>query len=145
MWQLDGPVELLEADEAVEVVRQGRGAPQNIAYVDGLPTASVPALRFTIIATLQPMAGRDLLLVPEGFRDRESLWLWQAHRIVEQGEYRLDVADIVLYSGKGYQVQSSADWGSYTRSMLVACDTGAFAGLIDAQNVPPVYPAVLTT
>jgi hypothetical protein len=143
MWRLDGPVELLECDETVDVIRQGRKTPDCITYVDGVALAAAAPTRVRVVATLQPMAGKDLLLVPEGFRDKETLWMWQAHRIEAQGDFRLDLTDLVLYSGKAYQVQSSEDWGSYTRSMLVACDTGAYVGAIDAANPPAVYPALL--
>jgi hypothetical protein len=141
MWQLDGPVELLEMDEVVDVIRQGRTCPDNVAYVDGLPVAATPQSRTQVIATLQPMGGKDLQLLPEGFRERSTLWMWQAHRTPSQDNIRVDLTDIVLYGGRAYQVQSSEDWGSYTRAMLVGCDTGSFAGAIDAAHVPAVYPA----
>lgn len=140
MWQLDGPLELLECDEQVDVVRQGRGTPDDVQYIDGIPAATHPPVRQTVTATLQPMGGRDLMLVPEGFRDKETLWMWQAHRTAAQDTIRVDLADIVLYGRKGYQVQSSEDWGSYSRCMLVGIDLGQYAGLIAQATTPDVYP-----
>lgn len=139
MWQLDGPLELLECDELVDVVRQGRIAPDDVQYIDGLPTSPHPPTRVTITATLQPMGGRDLMLLPEGFRDKDTLWLWQAHRTQAQDVLRLDVADIVLHGPKGYQVQSAEDWGSYSRCMLVGIDLGAYQSLVDAATTPDIY------
>jgi hypothetical protein len=143
MWQLDGPIELLECDEQVDVVRQGRLSPADVQYIDGIPTATHPPIRHTVTATLQPMGGRDLMLVPEGFRDKQTLWLWQAHRTAAQDTFRIDVADLVLYGPRGYQVQTSEDWGSYTRCMLVAVDLGTYQSVIDASITPDVYVSSL--
>lgn len=137
---LDGPVELMDNDETLTVVRQGRAVDADMAYVDGLPVASHPPTTFDIICTVQPMDGRDLLLVPESFRTRESLWLWMRHDdIVSQGNV-IDVADVVVRLGRAYQVQSSEHWGSYSRCVLVAIDVGPYRAIIDAQAPPAIYP-----
>lgn len=143
MWQLDGPVELLELDEQVDVVRQGRQSPGDVQYIDGLPTAAHPPLRVTITATLQPMGGRDLQLVPEAFRDKEMLSLWQPHGVTDDEPLQVDIADLVLYNAKGYQVQSAEDWGSYTKATLVAVDLGAYQSVIDQSVTPDVYVSSL--
>lgn len=143
MWQLDGPVELLECDEQVDIVRQGRLSPADVQYIDGLPTAAHPPLRVTVTATLQPMGGRDLQMVPEAFRDKETLAMWQAHRTASQDALRVDITDLVLYGAKGYQVQAAEDWGSYTRATLVAVDLGAYQSVIDQSVTPDVYVSSL--
>lgn len=121
MWQLDGPVELLECDEEATLYRCRQG----LAYIDGVPTLDATAAReVKIIATFQPMGGRELLLVPEGFRGKESLWLWQAHRTLAQDIIRAQVGDVIFYMEKSYQVRQAEDWGSYTKCLLVAIDVG---------------------
>jgi len=139
MWQLDGPVELLDCDERLTVVRQGRLIDEDITYQDGVPVALHAPLQFDITCTLQPLDGRDLLLVPEAFRDKETYWLW-VRQPKGAAQKAIEVADIVLREGLAFQVQSCEDWGSYARCMLVAIDVG----LVPDPNGPiygqSVYP-----
>lgn len=137
---LDGPVELLDCDETLTVVRQGRLVDGDMTYVDGVPVSTHAPMTFDVICTVQPMGGRDLLLVPEAFRAKESLWLWARQEGLVSGGAVIDVADIVLRLGRAYQVQSAEDWGSYSRCMLVAVDIGPYARLVDAAALPPIYP-----
>jgi hypothetical protein len=142
MWLLDCPVELLECDETVDIIRQGNLSPDDVTYVDGLPTALHKPLRVAVRATLQPMGGRDLKLLPEGFRVLETLSMWQPHQFNETDIIRVDNGDIVLYGQKGYQVQSAKDWGSFTQASLTRIDLGTYAGIIAAtevQDVPAIY------
>lgn len=144
MWGLDSIHELLETDERLLCIRQGRLVPDDITYIDGLPAATVPARQFEIACTIQPMGGRDLLLQPEAFRSKDMLSCWQAHRTVEQDVVRLDVGDVVLFRQTAYQVQGAEDWESYTKATLCAIDVGSFAGILDPENLPPLYPSVST-
>lgn len=144
MWELDGVHELLETDETLVCIRQGRLVPGNVTYVDGVACASVAAVRFDITCTIQPMGGRDLLLVDEAFRSKDVLSCWQAHRTPLQDTVRLDVADIVLFRGKAFQVQGAEDWESYTKATLCAVDVGSYQGVIDPEHLPDLYPQVPT-
>jgi len=137
MWNLDGPVELLDFDEQLQVARQGRQAGADVLYQDGLPTAAHPPQLFTIVATWQPMGGKDLLLLPESFREHESAWLWQPHYEGEQAPLTADIGDVVLRLGKTYQVQGAENWGSYSRCMCVRIDVGQAAFLTEP---PALYP-----
>lgn len=136
---LDGPVELMDCDETFLVVRQGRQVDTDVAYVDGIATAAHAPITFGIAGTIQPMNGKDLLLVPEAYRERETLWLWATQYEFNAGSFAIDNEDIVLFSGKAYQVQAVENWASYSRCMLVAIDQGAYAGIIDQANLPEVY------
>lgn len=140
MWQLDGPLELLECDEQVDVVRQGRATPGDVQYVDGIPAASHPPSRQSVVATLQPMMGLDLQMVPEGNRHKQTWWLWQATRTAAQASFLIDTQDLVLYGEQAYQVQKVEPWQSYRRCMLVGVDLGTYAGIIAAATTPDVYP-----
>ncbi len=141
MWQLDDIHELLETDETLVCIRQGGVVPGNVTYVDGVATATLPAATFEIVCTIQPMGGRDLLLVDEAFRQKDMLSCWQAHRTAAQDVVRLDVADIVLFRNKAYQVQGAEDWQSYTKASLCAIDVGSYQGILDPDNLPALYPA----
>lgn len=123
MWKLDGPVELLDLDERLTVVRQGLIVDRDVTYVDGVAQALHAPSQFVIVCTVQPMGGKDLLLVPEAFRDKETYWLWS-----RQDGLKVDVSDIVLREGKAFQIQTAEDWGSYSRSMMVAIDVGLHPG-----------------
>ncbi|RYF12855.1 MAG: hypothetical protein EOO40_00200 [Deltaproteobacteria bacterium] len=140
MWLFDCPIELLECDETVDVIRQGLGTPSDVTYVDGLPTAPHKPLRISVQATLQPMGGRDFKLLGEGFRISESLSMWQPHQFNNTDVIRVDDGDIILYGQKGYQVQSAKDWGSFTQAALTRIDLGPYADLIAAtEDVPDIY------
>ncbi|RYF52433.1 MAG: hypothetical protein EOO38_00040 [Cytophagaceae bacterium] len=141
MWGLTGFHTLLEGDEQLTCIRQGRRVTADVTYVDGLPCVSHTAAQFEITATVQPMGGRDLMLQPEAFRDKNMLSLWQAHRTRKQDVIRLTVTDIILFRGSAYQVQSAEDWQSYTKATLCQIDVGSYAGVIDPENLPPLYPA----
>jgi len=140
MWLLDGPLELLDCDERLTVVRQGRVVDTDIAYEDGVAVALRPPDTFEIICTIQPLNGRDLLLVPEAFRDKETYWLWVRHQAGDASGPAIDVADVVLRNGTAFQVQSAENWGSYSRCMLAAIDVG----LVPDTNGPvygmSIYP-----
>ena len=126
MWQLDGPVELLDLDERLTVLRQGSALGVDVQYADGILAPLHAPDSYVVVCTVQPMNGKDLLLVPEGFRDKETLWLWARNDDAAMDSPTVDVGDVVQRSNKYYQVQSAENWGSYNRCMLVACDLGPY-------------------
>lgn len=127
MWKLDGPVELLDGDERLTVLRQGSVLGTDVTYQGGILLPMHPPSSYTVIATVQPMSGKDLLLVPEGFRDKESLWMWSRNDDSAMDSPTVDVADIVVRNGAQYQVQTAENWGSYNKAMLIACDVGPYS------------------
>lgn len=139
MWLLEGPVELLDADETLSVIRQGDVVDTDVLYVDGVAVAAAAPTTFEITCTVQPMQGKDLLLVPEAFRQKESLWLWQEHYDQGPDTLRVTLNDIVVRLGRAYQVQTAEDWGSYTHAILVAVDVGTLTGEVDAAAPPPLF------
>lgn len=140
MWELDGGIELIELDETVDVVRLGTAVPDDVTYIDGVPADTHRPLRVSITATLQPMSGRDLQMLPEAFRSKESLNMWQATRTAAQAALRVNVQDLVVRQGKAYQVQNATDWGTFIKATLVEVDLGAYAAAIAAAQTPDVYP-----
>jgi hypothetical protein len=134
MWDLDGPIELLECDEYVRAMRLGTAIDGGVIYIDGLPQRGQKHQQFRVTCTVQPMGGKDLLLVPEGDRTREQLWLYQSLMPPISRSTLLRVNDIVLRDGCAYQVQGCQDWGSYAQARLMAVDMGRFA-----QDDPDPY------
>lgn len=116
MIRLQGVSQIITHDETLEVSRQVKSS-----YVDGkiVPRA---ADTFKITTNVQPVNGRDLLLVPEGDRFKEQLWLF-----MNQSERPIEVNDIVLRLGIRYQTQSVENWGSYSRARIMRLDVGPHA------------------
>lgn len=140
MWELDGDIELIELDETVDVVRLGTGVPEDVTYIDGVAAQTHRPLRVSITATLQPVSGRDLMLLPEAFRSKESLAMWQATRTPAQAALRVNVQDLVVRQGRAYQVQNATDWGTFIKATLVEVDLGVYAAAIAAAQTPDIYP-----
>lgn len=138
---LYGYIKLLEGDERLTVLRPGGAVPNDITYVDGLPVVQHALAKFVVQATVQPMGGRDLMMLPEAFREKNMLALWQAHRTPGQDVIRVTVSDIVLFRGNAFQVQAAEDWDSYTKATLCGIDLGSFAGDVDVDKLPTLYPA----
>lgn len=125
MWSI-GPVRLLDEDETITIERQGTVVGTDVSYVDGVAIMAHPPEVFTLPGTLQPLDGRDLSLLPEAFRERETYNLWVRH--VSEA-HSLKPMDIVSRESKRYQVQSTEQWGNYTKAVIVALDVGIWPQL----------------
>ena len=125
-WKLSGPSQIITGDETITVLRQGIDIPDNVVYVDGKPIRRNPET-FNIICNIQPLNGRDLLLVPEADRYKEQWWIFMNNEekplhdndIVQRPEEDDSTGAI-----KNYQVQSVEAWGSYTRARIMRVDVG---------------------
>lgn len=121
-WRLQGPSQIIEKDETLKVRRQGSSVPKNVSYVDGKPVKRTE-FDFEITCNVQPLNGRDLLILPEADRFKEQYWVF-----MNQQEKPLLVNDIVVRFQEGqlvnFQVQSAENWGSYTRARIMRIDVG---------------------
>lgn len=115
MTLLQGQSQLISDSPRLSVMR-----PSCTQYIDGKPVQS-PDHAFTVSANVQPLNGRDLLLVPEGDRHKEQYWAW-----VQLPE-TLRVQDRVFYRDANYQVQQVEAWGSYFKGRMVRIDVGPYA------------------
>lgn len=149
MWKLEGPYRLLDFDETLVCLRQGRDAQLDVSYVDGLPYAAHPPSVNTITATWQPMTGKDLLLVPEAFREENNARMWQRHYTPGAETFRVDVGDVIVRLGKAWQIKTVMDWGDYTETVCRQIDVGLLSGpiaelvtdpLTGVTTGPMVYP-----
>ena len=122
MIALQGPSQIITNDEVLNVVRVGQ-----LIYQDGKPLQRA-VFNFQIICNVQPLEGRQLLLVPEGDRYKEQYWVW-----MNQCELPLEINDKILRPGLDlknqptlvpYQVQQIENWGSYTQARMVRIDVG---------------------
>jgi len=80
---------------------------------------------------VQPVNGKDLLLVPEHDRFKEIFYLYLDNKqfitnlgLEQQAVPAIFVNDTVDRLGVKYQVQQVQNWGSYTRCMMWRIDVG---------------------
>jgi hypothetical protein len=114
MIELEGPIDLIDCDEELEVFRDG-----NVVYKDGKPV-KINKSDLCIICNVQPLGGKDLMMVPEGDRYKEQYILYT------KGE-PLKANDRVVRLCKNYQVQTLESWGSYQKARIMAVDVGVYS------------------
>jgi hypothetical protein len=73
---------------------------------------------------VQPLNGRELLLVPEHQRFSEQYWAYVP--ISVNGKMFEKPGDVVLRGEVHYQVQEVEYWGSYQRVRLMRVDIGPY-------------------
>lgn len=113
MIQLQDRSQILDNDETLQLVRV------KTEYIDGKPYQQEVA-NFTFRCNIQPLNGRDLLIVPEGDRFKEQYWLY----IPANSHGVLHNTDRVVRCGINYEVQESEAWGSYSRARIMRIDVG---------------------
>ena len=92
-------------------------------YVNGLAQVVTNVDEFCLEeASVQPVGGRERLVLPELIRDREMKKIYTACELLSvdvQGKKR---ADRITYKGKNYVVQTVIDWddhGGYFKVLMV--------------------------
>lgn len=102
---------IMTKDESLTAVREVK------QLVDG-KFVVLASSTFQFRANVQPVEGRDLLLVPEGDRFKENLWLFS------QDPNALLLNDRVVRDGVNYQVQSVQEWGAHRECRVTRVDVG---------------------
>jgi hypothetical protein len=125
MWPLFGRSRIMDRDERLPILREGE-----VIYVDGKPVKRDP-IRFEAPANVQPLTGKQLLLVPEGDRLKEQFMLYAP---LASGVMRLRLADKVWRNGAVFILHECKDWGSYTEARMVRQDVPG--GLPDFGTIP---------
>lgn len=125
MIKLQAPSQIITHDEELKVFRNAK-----TIYVDGKPLPP-PQEGFCITCNIQPLNGRQLLLVPEADRYKEQYWVYM-NNLAQP----LEINDRVTRCGLDYnncpidvnfQVQEVQHWGSYTKARIMRIDTGRSA------------------
>lgn len=114
MIALEGEIEIIDCDETLKVYREGI-----VTYVDGKPV-KLNKTCYEITCNVQPLGGRDLLLVPEGDRYKESYVLFIRGMPAKEN-------DRVTRCGKNFQLQTLEPWGSYQRAIIILDDVGVYS------------------
>ncbi len=136
MIKLQGPSQILTKDELLSVFREGTRIPENVAYFEGKPIKR-NGFKFTCQGNVQPLDGRQLMLVPEGDRTKEQYYIFAPNNsfVVDSGlqiqdkPTRLLDNDIITRLGVNYQLQDTEDWGSYSKARMVRIDVGPDASI----------------
>ena len=110
MIKLQGPMRAIQNDERLKVERKS-----GTQWIDGKLSPGQTSA-FSIRANVQPLDGRQLLLVPEGDRTKEQYWLYTAT------EVRL--GDQVVRCGVNFQIQQVENWGSFFMARIMRIDVG---------------------
>lgn len=110
MIKLQGKSRIINYDENLVLLR-----PNGTDYVDGKPVQREPT-RIEFKANVQPLNGRDLLIVPEGDRFKEMYFVWS--------DFEIKINDQIVRQDINFQVQQSEMWGSYSRARMVRIDVG---------------------
>ena len=113
MIRLQRPSKIIDEDESLQVIREGE-----VVYVDGKPVKR-RILDFTLTCNVQPVEGRDLLLVPEGDRFKEQYFLFTNNM-----EVPLRDNDRVVRRNVNFQTQSVQNWGSFQECRIMRIDVG---------------------
>lgn len=118
MWKLSGRSQIIDNDEQLQVTRQPSSTDAGVVYVGGKAVKdSQQTSTYLCRCNIQALTGRDLLLLEEGDRYDDQLWLW-THNDAQAPQ----TGDLVDRLGGTYQVQSAEPWGNYTRCRLVRDD-----------------------
>lgn len=104
--------------QTLTVFRAGR-----VIYIDGIASEQ-KVTSYDITGNVQPLNGKDLLLVPEAQRTRDNILIF-----TEQNEKTPALNDRIYVDGGYYQVQNVENWGSYTKLRATREDTGPKASL----------------
>lgn len=116
MIKLQGKPSIITQDEVLDVTRL-----EAIVYENGVPV-TYDNKTFQIRCNVQPVDGRDLLLVPEGDRQKEQYYVWSLNPC--QPKAVLQLNDQVVRQGITFQTQSVENWGSYVRARIMCNDVG---------------------
>lgn len=115
MIRLQRPSKIITGDECLQVIRESE-----VVYLEGKPVKR-RIMDFTITCNVQPVEGRDLLLVPEGDRFKEQYFLFTNNMAVP-----LRTNDRIVREGINFQVQNVGNWGSFQECRIMRDDVGPF-------------------
>lgn len=127
-WKLQGKSRIMNCDEELR-----RLVFKEPVYVDGKSVTELES-KFCFKANVQPLNGRDLLLVPEHQRFIEQYWCFvpspkTTYDGSEQRFFRNKgvTGEVIERNGINYQVQDIEYWGSYERARIMRVDVGYYA------------------
>lgn len=113
MIKLQGPSQIITKDETVKVFTVAKQTLVDGKYVEKAVDS------YDLTCNVQPVNGRDLLLVPEGDRFKEQYYVF-----TNELTRPLAVNYTIQREGVNFQVQSVEQWGSFQRARIMRIDIG---------------------
>jgi hypothetical protein len=75
--------------------------------------------KVNIKASVQATPGEDLMRLEEGDRTKDTVTIFTTDKLLTTDTVNKTQADLVLWNGHKYQVQSVKDWGNYIDAVAV--------------------------
>lgn len=83
------------------------------SYVDGV-WVQPARTSFGITASVQPMTPKEVLLLPEGDRQKETMKLYSTYRFKVQKDGSMEQSDQVVIDGRTYMVIAVTDFAVHS-------------------------------
>lgn len=83
------------------------------SYVDGIWVEPVRT-SMTVIASVQPLTAKEVMLLPEGDRQKEALKLYSTYRFKTQKDGTMETSDYVVIDGRTYMVVACTDFAVHS-------------------------------
>lgn len=99
----------------ITVARQQPGTYDRGRYVEPNPTEFFP------MASVQPVTGKEQLLLPEGVRTRQTIKLYTPTRLMTSSQSTVQRADVVRYKSQDFEVFTVEDWTDVGGFYKVIC------------------------
>ena len=114
VMDLSSVVTSLASHVSLTVKRAAAGTFVNGRYVEAAPTT------FTILASVQPLTGEDLQILPEAERTSDAVEIFSIAELFATNYATNKLGDLVTYQGRDYRVSNAENWnpnGAYWRSI----------------------------
>jgi hypothetical protein len=107
------------------------------AFVDGYWESGSPET-MTVIASVQPLRGRELLALPEAQRVRHPIRIYAEAELHTADQEAGTTADVVTWKGNQYEVATVEDWtdGPLPHWKCTALKLQPAAGLPEPEPEP---------
>ena len=96
--------------------RSAAGAWQAGRWYEGVAATA------SIVASVQPLGGREMQALPEGVRTKSGIVVYSTSEIVPQGRLNADLGDTLIWKGVRHECINVEPWdtnGRYWRAVAV--------------------------
>lgn len=108
------------------------------SYVDGYWVEPLRAPQ-TIIASVQPVGDKELLILPDGDRNKEMLKLYSTFKFQIKDEAQGQTSDLIDIDGRIYEVVSVQDYTTHQSQVSIQYYKAIVARVNENTNHKP-YP-----
>lgn len=99
---------IYEFGSVYDVTRPGQGE-----YVRGIwvPALTKKAEKFNVLAVVQPLTGKDILLLPEGQRITQAFKVYTSFAMQTVNSEKTKKADTISINDEEFEIHSVEPWG----------------------------------